>query len=182
MSREDKRMPVSKPTIALALFIFAMAFFARKISTFIKAAIGSKGFMLIVCFMFVIIGVVLLSVIVRGYAGTAHSFALGALLVMTAVFTWQMKLPEEKVHFLEYGLLGWLAGRDLLKGRRNMTNAFLAFVFSAGIGALDEGLQYFIPGRFCDIRDVAVNIWASFLGVFVYFLPPNSKIKNKKAS
>jgi hypothetical protein len=63
-------------------------------------------------------------------------------------------LPEERVHLIQYGLLGVLLGRAL-PGR-----LALALLCGWVAGAADEGIQYLLPGRTFDSWDILANALA----------------------
>lgn len=72
-------------------------------------------------------------------------------------------LPEEKLHFLEYGLLGALfyhACRE--RARRKATGRLRAALVAAALTSLagwgDEGIQGLLPNRYYDLRDILWNL------------------------
>ena len=94
-------------------------------------------------------------------ADAAWLIAITAVLV---IWTWRlMGQPEETVHFLEYGVLGVLLFRAL------STHIHDGSVFIAGaligilVGIFDEIIQWFVPGRYWDYRDIVLNGGASIL-------------------
>lgn len=76
---------------------------------------------------------------------------------MAGYLIFPLHLIEEKVHVLEFMLLGLLAGRD-----KKLKVHPLALVVIVAL--IDEGYQYLIPGRFFDIRDIGLDIAGGFLG------------------
>ena len=72
-------------------------------------------------------------------------------------------LPEERVHLIEYGVLGVLLGRSL-SGRLG-----LALALGCLAGAVDEGLQHLLPGRTFDLWDVGAN-WIAVTGTLLLSL------------
>ncbi|GEM_PF-5295190 len=74
-----------------------------------------------------------------------------------------LHLIEEKVHVLEFMILGVLAGRD-----RRLKIHPLALVVI--IALIDEGYQYLLPGRFFDMRDIGLDIAGGFLGWALSFI------------
>lgn len=84
------------------------------------------------------------------------------------------KLPEEKLHFLEYGLLGALlfeACRE--RARRSGGGRFRAALLAAVLAGLagwgDEGIQALLPNRFYDVHDILWNLIGSTLVILALF-------------
>ena len=74
----------------------------------------------------------------------------------------------ERTHLPEYGIAAWLAWRALDPIVPAATWAYVgAAAIAAGIGLGDELLQGVIPGRYYDIRDVAMNAIGGLLGTVV---------------
>jgi VanZ family protein len=151
---------------SLAIFLTVPA--ARAIQAFVAERAGEDFF----------IGFVL-AVIGAGFAILAFVLAfrmkirnpgqyawIAACAALYAAFTLgRRSSPIEAIHFLEYGLLGFFlfrAWRLSLQGR-----LVYAAVFFAGtlVGTADEILQWIVPRRYWDIRDVGFNALA--VGLFV---------------
>lgn len=115
--------------------------------------------------------------VVLGVAASAAFLArqpdrppLRAWLVLAAVagayagFSWQLRgNPEEAVHFVQYGVLGALVFRALTHRVRDPSIYVLAALVTALFGMLDEGLQWIVPRRFFDFRDIGINVLAGIL-------------------
>ncbi|MBN1223057.1 MAG: VanZ family protein [Candidatus Aminicenantes bacterium] len=71
--------------------------------------------------------------------------------------------PEEAVHFIEYGLLGFFLFRAFRHHIEDNSLYPAAFFFGALVGIFDEIFQWIIPGRYWDIRDVGLNALSSGL-------------------
>ena len=83
---------------------------------------------------------------------------LGWLVVLAAVaITWTGRLmgqPEEAVHFVEYGVLGILLYRALAEHIPDPTVYVAAVLVGLLVGTVDEIIQWLVPGRFWDFRDI----------------------------
>jgi hypothetical protein len=94
--------------------------------------------------------------------------ALGA--VGLVYLYWTLKLrgaPEESVHFVEYGVLSCLLLRALLL-RSDDALAWPAALLMCGIaGTVDEVIQWAMPLRVFDFRDVRLNAAAGLLALIV---------------
>jgi VanZ family protein len=92
------------------------------------------------------------------------------MLIGGSIFVWQMKIPIERIHILEYGILGWFAGRDLVGKEKKIWGILLALIFVGLIGVLDEVFQAILPYRYFDLRDVGFNELGGVWGVVMYLL------------
>ncbi len=87
--------------------------------------------------------------------------AVAGLYVYFTLKLW--RAPEEAVHFLEYGLLGFLLFRALSHSMRDKSVYLAAFFIGSIVGVFDEILQWIVPGRFWDFRDAGLNALAAGL-------------------
>jgi hypothetical protein len=99
-------------------------------------------------------------------------------LLLYAAGTMTARFPQERLHYVGYGLLAGL----LYAGWKNPASAsreeparrpawirpvLLALVVGSAIGFLDELLQILWPRRYFDWEDVRINIVAVAVGVLV---------------
>ena len=101
------------------------------------------------------------------------------LLVLLCVYYFvarTIRLPEEQLHFFEYGLVGIFFLRALR--HYNLPAHFLflvAWLLSSTAGWCDELLQGITPNRHYDLRDIGFNVVASGLGLLLYFICKSNK-------
>ena len=123
------------------------------------------------------------------------SFALGMMLVATAIVTQGMKArpggaeialalgaaaayllafvrmasPEERTHLIEYGVVGVFIHEALAErashGRRVPLPPLLAVLLTTALGLLDECIQALVPSRVFDPRDILFNVLAGTMAV-----------------
>ena len=142
-----ERLPPGRLRLVLCLYllaIYASLPFARPVLNLLhREAAGpfSVG-------SYVLIGGA--AALVLRWARGRWPIALG-LLGLLGLALPRIPLPEERLHFLEYGLLGFflpLALRD----RRGAMGASAVLVLAAGV--VDELIQWALPGRVGELRDV----------------------------
>lgn len=68
-----------------------------------------------------------------------------------------LELPEEQVHFIEYGILSALIYVALTHDINNRSIYFLSSLIVFVFGAIDEVAQWVLPNRIFDIRDLVIN-------------------------
>jgi VanZ family protein len=98
-----------------------------------------------------------------------------ALLALTALggtyyylYRHVFQEPVEKLHLIEYGLLSWIIWWAWRPGRQRLYRpAAGVWLLSAAVGAADEWIQHFTPGRFGEFRDVVINWESAALGLAV---------------
>ena len=92
---------------------------------------------------------------VGGWLAVAMALAIWAIGLTSGNMT-----PAEKTHFLTYGLLAWvvLCALDLESPSRWR---YLAAVLVVGLlGWVDEGIQYLLPKRHFEWKDVWLNLFS----------------------
>ncbi len=111
----------------------------------------------------------------------------GWLLAVTiTLVVWTRHLmgqPEEAVHFLEYGLLAALLHRTLRASIPDPTLFATVILVGAIIGTVDEVIQWVVPGRFFDFRDIVLNTGAVALAqVVIWRLAPRPTAPIRRGS
>lgn len=74
-----------------------------------------------------------------------------------------MGQPEEAVHFVEYGVLGVLLFRALRPHINNPGVFVAAALIGTIVGTVDEIIQWTVPDRYWDFRDLVLNGGTSVL-------------------
>ncbi len=97
----------------------------------------------------------------RGFGSFVHLLLLGALLITIIL---NLDRPEERIHFVEYGLLGFLFVKAF-SSTSLRTLTFSALLVTL-VGSIDELIQWFLPNRVGDLRDVLMNAVGGLLGVW----------------
>jgi hypothetical protein len=91
-------------------------------------------------------------------------------LIMLAggVVAMGLDIPEERVHFLEYGVLGLLVLKAT--GVGSIRFVLYSVILVSLIGAVEELIQWSLPNRVGDMRDVLMNVFGGSLGIGVGWL------------
>ena len=161
---------ISKFTLFLALFIIISASFTRQIMDFIKASIGGQGFLYLIATMAGILGLFFLICAIRNSYRLVKVLIFVVIWSIGLVLTWQIEIPEERIHILEYAVLGWFSVKDLNRKSKKVRASFLACVYCVIVGILDELFQAILPYRFFDWRDVIFNGAGGGWGITLYLL------------
>jgi len=102
-----------------------------------------------------------------GSSAKVLSLLSGFALVYFYLLKYQCHFPAERLHLVEYGLLAYLLYRALRLDLSSRRAYLLGFAIAAGFGFLDEVIQYILPNRVFETRDVMTNVLAAGLGLLV---------------
>ena len=80
------------------------------------------------------------------------------IVVAYFVLTINIKYPEEKLHFIEYGCLAFLVFQAISVDVKNQWAYVYAFLFCGIIGWGDEGIQGLLPNRYYELKDIFLNL------------------------
>ncbi len=99
---------------------------------------------------------------------------LALLLCGYGLAFWYLRMPEERLHLLQYGLLTFLVAKALPKQAGTVCRNLLVIglVTLAGIG--DELVQAMRPNRVGDLRDVLINFYSALLAQWLLTLTTQS--------
>lgn len=121
--------------------------------------------------------------VVRQRPGKQEWALLAAFAAVYAAIFWFLPVPQERLHFLEYGAIASLAYAALRERRRVSGHpplgSWRALLWAPGaraiyltslLGWADEGIQALVPHRYYDLRDVGFNALAAVLAVTIAYL------------
>ncbi len=79
-----------------------------------------------------------------------------------------LAIPEERLHFLQYGLMAVLARRAVAPRVGGWRQYLAAIAIASAAGWGDELIQGLLPDRYYDLRDVLINALAAALAMAGY--------------
>lgn len=92
-------------------------------------------------------------------------FSLAAIGVAYAAVIYPMERAEEKIHFIEYGVVALLAHLAAPRTWSSVKRFIACALFVTAAGWIDEGIQGLLPSRVYDLRDVAFNAAAGVMAL-----------------
>lgn len=160
--------------IAYVILIYATLEVARIPMAFLRAH-GWLRISLAIIFSIAAFSVV--NLMIRQKINSPWKYA--ALVAIGIIYFFMMRtvqMPEEQIHFLEYGLVGIFFLRALRHQVQNSWKLWVgAFLLASLAGWIDELLQGISPHRHYDIRDVRLNAISAGLGLLLARIVQPSK-------
>ncbi|MEA1927346.1 MAG: VanZ family protein [Candidatus Auribacterota bacterium] len=157
----------------VAVLILAYAPIARPIQKYLRelftSILGTEGMMIFVLSLFLIGSIVFVCVSRFWRLPLPRIITLIILLASGVIYSFFLRLPEERIHLVEFGLLGILACTSF-RGRRsdNWIWIWKPLLFIFLVGSADEIFQWFLPDRVFDLRDILFNTLGGIWGIWLY--------------
>ncbi len=146
--------------VICSISIFLSIPVARTIRDFVSNKWGRVTFGYFVLIVLFITLVCLIYFLITKLKVRSPSSYIWLFLVagLYAYFTLKLwKIPEEAIHFLEYGLLSFFLFKALSHNIRDRSIYITAALLALLIGTFDEIIQWMIPRRVWNFRDVGLN-------------------------
>lgn len=158
-----------QPWLGVAVDVFKERWSAEALDVTVDIIVGLSGLMLIT--------------FLAGLLRVASRAEGASLLLSLAIYlggAYHTTVPQERLHYIEYGLLAVLlyvgfASTPRVRGMLGLAKgddgwqrlAALTFAVGAGFGYLDELLQILWERRYFDWLDVRLNAGATLLGLMI---------------
>jgi len=152
---------------AYSLLILSTLSLVRAARDWLTNALGEHGFTVSVWGLFAVVGVGLLVWAVRQHTlrSPRRLILLAAACGAYACMILRLQVPVERIHYLEYGLVAVLALRAFEVATRDTGAYVLACLYVMALGLVDESIQWLLPTRVGEFRDVSINLSAGILGL-----------------
>lgn len=115
---------------------------------------------------------VLAAIVTHGFSVRPNGLAIGIVLGVVAIFILlfvRTAVPAERTHLIEYSVIGLLVYEALHERRENGRNPpfppLLAISITTLLGIIDEAIQWLLPNRVFDLRDIGFNLFAAIISV-----------------
>ncbi len=154
---------------ALLVAIYASLYSVRPLAEWLRERNLLRGTILV---LFLLVGALILRWFAARAPGWREIIVLALFAGLYLAVLWPVRMPEERFHLLEYGLLAGLVYAALLERRGpggamrwSPGQAALAVLLTGLAGWGDEGIQYLLPNRHYDWVDVGLNLLAAVLAI-----------------
>jgi len=146
------------------LVVYATIPVARALRDAVDAKIGREAFLYLAALLVLITGIAaFLNLRKRDLPMDAYLWLFGIIGVF-GIYIYQLReIPEEAIHIAEFGGLGLLVYRALSHRMRDHGIYIAAMLIVGIIGIVDEYIQWVVPTRQFDFRDIRTNFISGVL-------------------
>jgi len=167
-------------TICYVGVIYATLPVMRPVLNFLKENLGEAFSPVVYVFLLLVALGIIVLFFTQGKGWKSFVLLFG-ILGITAFILPTIKYPEERVHFLEYAVLGimlYFALREMIQGMKVLV-CIPVIVFLVGFG--DEIIQGILPNRVYQFTDVLLNFFGGILGELILIVFNPDVIKEKES-
>lgn len=168
-SRSTSTVNLSKTTFLIAAFLVSSGIYMRQVLNLFVSAIGRNGVSIIIWGMFTALALFIGFKFFRKLAPLSK-LLFAAMAAMGVFYAAILELPEERMHLIEYGILGFFLSKDFSFYYPPKLFIPLSVFFCVGVSAIDEIIQSFLPYRVGDIRDIIFAALGGFWGAVTCYL------------
>ena len=163
-------MKLSKITIGWGIYIVISASFILQINLWLIAKVTDQFLAGSFWVFSVLVMLAALAYALRQRLGVLRLLAALGVFALAYLLATRQAYFAEKTHILSYGLLGYLAARDLVgvNGAERLKGIALVAGFVVVVSLADEVFQWAPPYRFCELNDVMTNIIGGVLGMGLF--------------
>lgn len=173
MARRSTLVGFLPPVLCAALFVL-MAPFVAELQDALKESFGRRylGWLALALALAGLTAFGAAVVRIREHRALRYTLlAVAAGMIAWQVATWGIGQAEvdvvERVHLVQFGLLGALFERAFRARHRDALLPVLTLLAVGLAGLADEWVQWLTPVRVGDGRDVLLNLWAGGVGYLV---------------
>jgi len=163
-------IPVAPLTLCIGMAIAVFSLFMRQVMLFVRSLTGSLIFEITVSIFLTIIALAFIIYIIKQCPQRIRCLFIIILVIGGFVLTSLIHIPEEKIHIIEFALLGWFAMSDFSKNNTPFQSIVLSIIICSLFGIFDEIVQGILPYRYFDVRDIVFNIAGGIWGTIVYYI------------
>ena len=163
-------MRISRITISFGLLIVLSASFARPLLFYFFEKLGVAQTEIALGLFFILLSCLSTIYIFKQALPAYRKLSFLLLFVPGLILTMKIPIFAERIHILEYGLLGWLAMNDNLKAGLRLRFIVSSLLIVLFFSALDEEFQFFLPQRVSDLQDVFLNFLGGSWGIGLFLL------------
>ncbi len=142
----------------------------RQVMGFVEGYLGERGAAFIIGLIILFSALAFLIFVFKNHPNIKKNLAIVLFLAIGIILSWQIKMPAERIHILEYGILGWFANRDLTVENKKCRGFIFAWLLIITVGIFDEAFQKILPYRVGDSRDIFFNNLGGLWGIGLWFL------------
>lgn len=156
-------------------FVYTAIPFTRDITNFLR----SQNLLRLttgLAVLLIALGAVYLLKKKSGFSLRKHWPTLAIFAVLYTALCYLIKLPEERIHLVQYGVLPALIVPLIRNHFVFFHSAVIyAILLTSVAGAIDEGIQHLVPRRYGQFADIQLNVLSALMGGALYFFLTREK-------
>lgn len=163
------KMKISNITIFWAAYLIISPVFMRQVLNFILKLLEKSGLAIMLWVLFLLGGGVASLYLYKSRPAAWRVFLFLGIFAAGLFYASQVKIVEERIHLINFGLLGWLIIKDISRFKKGIMRIGLALLFCIFVASIEETLQLWIPNRVVQTHDVLLGVIGGVWGISLFF-------------
>lgn len=156
--------------------IYSTLYIMRPVIDYMKEVLKNYFQPSVIILFFILLSSILFYIISnRERYGLSQFLWFSFISCLYGLVIYILELPEEQMHFIEYGVLGALIYAALSHDINSKSIYFISAIIVFVFGAIDEAIQWLLPNRVFDIRDLIMNGSAGILSLLLIAMVINKR-------
>lgn len=164
---------ISKLTLFLGFAFILSSAFTRQLLDITEKLFGANSTRWIFGAIFFFAEAAIIFFLITKRLSIYRIFLVVLYSVVVLLSAWQLKIVAERIHVIEFGLLGLFLSRDLFKHKMSYSGVVTALIIGYAFAILDEVFQAVLPYRYFGIGDICVNCLGITGGIILYIAGSN---------
>lgn len=160
---------LSKITVFWAAYLIISPIFMRQALNFILGLLGNSGLTIMLWVIFLLGGGATFLYLYKSRPAIWRIFLFLGIFALGLFYASQVKITEERMHLINFGLLGWLIIKDISRFKKGIMSIGWSLLFCIFVAAIEETLQLWIPNRVAQIDDVLLAVMGGVWGISLFF-------------
>ena len=161
--------------------VYSSLFYGKEIAKSVYKALGYHYYSYLISLISIIGILLILSILKSNYTFFELLFIV-LIIIVNSISYFMTSFPTDRLHLLEYMLLGVLLFRALDNEniKRENMKIILSFIIIMAIAVEDEILQSYLPNRDAQIEDILRDCIGGLSGVFIGYISRKKKEGRKQ--
>lgn len=148
------KIGLSKITLSWALYLIISSLFMRQVLNYILNKFQVSGLTVMLWVVFVFGVIIAWLYLYRLRPAICKRLIFLGIMAAGLFYVSQIEIVEERMHLINFSLLGWLAARDIVKIRKGIQGIGFSLLFCIFVAMIEEAFQWWLPYRTGEIHDI----------------------------
>jgi len=162
------KIKISKINIFWTIYLIISSSFMRQVLNFILKIFERTGLTIMLWALSLLGGGLAFAYLYKSRPPIWRISLFLGIFVLGLFYASQVKIIEERMHLINFGLLGWLIIKDISRFKNGIMGIGLSLLFCIFVAIIEETFQWWLPYRVGEIHDVLLAVIGGVWGISLF--------------